>query len=308
MLANVTTYDLEDNDTGTARAALSFDACVSPGDLPVDPYPRFCSASVGKLDNAKDLSGRIENEEMRVQHAAQSPHVAPSIEQMRAMAVHLHPGVKVRLPLSRIPRKSYTHAKRVIDIVCALLALVVLSPVFAACAIAVKATSEGPVSFRQQRWGAKHTRFECWKFRTMIEETPPNMPAALFEDKAAFMTPLGDFLRRWSLDELPQLVNILRGDMSVIGPRPVIIQEERLIDLRDPVNADAVRPGLTGWAQVNGRNLVSDEEKAFLDGEYVANMSLVFDCRVFFRTIAVVVSRRGVDRDAPSGRKSRDRR
>ncbi|MEG0016833.1 MAG: sugar transferase [Gordonibacter sp.] len=148
-----------------------------------------------------------------MEDAAQSPHVAPSIGQMCAMAERLHPGIEVHLPLSRIPRKSYAHAKRVIDIVCAALALVVLSPVFAACAIAVRATSEGPVFFRQQRWGRKHTCFECWKFRTMIEETPPNMPATSFEDKAAFMTPVGDFLRRWSLDELPQLVNIIRGDI-----------------------------------------------------------------------------------------------
>ncbi len=124
------------------------------------------------------------------------------------------------------------------------------------------------------------------------------MPAQDFADKAAFMTPVGNFLRRWSLDELPQLANILKGDMSIIGPRPVIIRERRLIDLRIPLNAEAVRPGLTGWAQVNGRNLVSDEEKAFLDGEYVANMSLAFDARVFFRTISVVFSRRGVNREA----------
>lgn len=197
----------------TARAVSSFDARVSPGDSPVDPCSRFRSASVGKLDNAKDLSGRIENEEMHVEDAAQSPHVAPSIGQMCAMAARLHPGIEAHLPLSRMPKKSYAHAKRVIDIVCAALALVVLSPVFAACAIAVRATSEGPVFFRQQRWGRKHTRFECWKFRTMIGETPPNMPAASFEDKAAFMTPVGDFLRRWSLDELPQLVNIIRGEI-----------------------------------------------------------------------------------------------
>ncbi|WP_080799545.1 sugar transferase [Arabiibacter massiliensis] len=214
------------------------------------------------------------------------------------MAARLHPGVSVRLPLSRIPSKSYAHAKRVFDIACAALAIVALSPALLACAVAVKATSPGPVLFRQERWGRAGGRFECWKFRTMLVETPPDMPAQDFEDKDAFMTPVGDFLRRWSLDELPQLANILKGDMSVVGPRPVIIRERRLIDLRIPLNAEAVRPGLTGWAQVNGRNLVTDEEKAFLDGEYVANMSLAFDARVFFKTLSVVVSRRGVDRDA----------
>lgn len=214
------------------------------------------------------------------------------------MAERLHPGVEVRPPLSRIPNRTYAHVKRAMDIACAALAIVLLLPVLFACAVAVKATSAGPVLFKQERWGRRRGCFECWKFRTMVVETPPDMPAQDFADKAAFMTPVGDFLRRWSLDELPQLVNILKGDMSVVGPRPVIIREERLIDLREPLNADAVRPGLTGWAQVNGRNLVDDEEKAFLDGEYVANMSLAFDARVFFRTLATVVSRRGVDRGA----------
>lgn len=134
----------------------------------------------------------------------------------------------------------------------------------------------------------------------MVVETPPDMPAQDFDNKAAYMTPVGDFLRKWSLDELPQLFNILKGDMSVVGPRPVIVREVRLIDLREPLNADAVRPGLTGWAQVNGRNLVSDEEKAYMDGEYVANMSLAFDARVFFKTFAVVFERRGIDRKAKS--------
>lgn len=213
------------------------------------------------------------------------------------LASRLHPGVSVRLPLSRIPAKSYAHAKRAFDIAFSAAALVVLSPVLLTCAVAVKATSPGPVLFKQERWGRAEERFKCLKFRTMLVETPPDMPAQDFANKVAFMTPVGDFLRRWSLDELPQLVNILKGDMSVIGPRPVIIRERRLIDLRIPLNAEAVRPGLTGWAQVNGRNLVSDEEKAFLDGEYVANMSLTFDARVFFLTLAVVASRQGVDRD-----------
>lgn len=135
----------------------------------------------------------------------------------------------------------------------------------------------------------------------MIVETPPDVPAGSFAGKASFVTPCGDFLRRWSLDELPQLFNILKGDMSLIGPRPVIIREKDLIDKREPLNANGVRPGLTGWAQVNGRNLVTNEEKAWLDGEYVANLSFAFDAGIFFRTIAVVLSRRGVDREMVDG-------
>lgn len=227
---------------------------------------------------------------------------ASAAEQQRKlwgeMAERLHPGVHVRQPLSRVPSKSYAHAKRLFDIVFSAAALVILSPVFAGCAIAVKATSPGPVIFRQQRWGRSGGRFTCYKFRTMLAETPPNMKAADFKDKGSYMTRPGGFLRRWSLDELPQLANVLKGDMSLIGPRPVIIAEGRLIDLRRPLGADWVRPGLSGWAQVNGRNLVDDEEKAFLDGEYVANMSLAFDARIFFKSITVVVGRTGVDGDA----------
>ena len=123
-----------------------------------------------------------------------------------------------------------------------LAAIAALSPVLLACALAVKATSPGPVLFRQERWGRAGTRFTCWKFRTMLVEAPPDLPAKDFAGKAAFMTPVGPFLRKWSLDELPQLANILKGDMSVVGPRPVIVRERRLVELRAPLNADAVRP------------------------------------------------------------------
>ena len=138
------------------------------------------------------------------------------------LAACLHPGVSVRLPLSRIPSKSYAHVKRVFDITFSAGAVVILSPVLLACAVAVKATSPGPVLFRQERWGRAGERFECIKFRTMLVETPPDMPAQDFADKAAFMTPVGDFLRRWSLDELPQLANILKGDipLRILKTRP----------------------------------------------------------------------------------------
>lgn len=214
----------------------------------------------------------------------------------------LHPGTSLRWPpCGHFPSRAYAHFKRVLDIACAAVALVLLSPVFAACAAAVKLTSDGPVLFKQERWGRSRSTFTCWKFRTMVIETPPDLSAQEFDNKERFMTPVGCFLRRWSLDELPQLANILRGDMSMVGPRPVIVRESRLIDLREPLNGNDVRPGLTGWAQINGRNLVSDEEKAFLDGEYVANMSLAFDAKIFARTVSVVLSRRGIDRREQDG-------
>lgn len=214
------------------------------------------------------------------------------------MAEKLHPGVRVRRPLERVPSKAYAHAKRLFDIAFSVIAIVVLSPVLVVCAIAVKRTSPGPVIFRQERWGRAGAKFECYKFRTMSTSAPSNMKAADFVDKDTYMTPVGNALRRWSLDELPQLMNVVKGDMSIIGPRPVIIAEEKLVFLRDPLGANWVRPGLSGWAQVNGRNLVNDNEKAFLDGEYVANMGFSFDARIFFRSIVTVLKRTGIDRDA----------
>lgn len=216
----------------------------------------------------------------------------------RASSEARPPRLEVRYePCEHLPNRSYAHLKRAGDIVVSSLSIIMLAPVLLACAIAVKLTSPGPVLFKQKRWGRSRSQFDCWKFRTMVIETPPNVPAGAFVDKASYMTPCGDFLRRWSLDELPQLFNILKGDMSLIGPRPVIIREVDLIEKREPLNANGVRPGLTGWAQVNGRNLVSNEEKAYLDGQYVANLSFAFDVRIFLKTISVVLSRRGVDKD-----------
>lgn len=222
----------------------------------------------------------------------------PSAPEPASLASRLYPRARVKYePCKRLPSRSYAHVKRAADFAFSALGIVVFFPVLLACAIAVKTTSPGPILFKQKRWGRSRSQFDCWKFRTMIVETPPDVPAGYFADKASYMTPCGDFLRRWSLDELPQLFNILKGDMSLIGPRPVILGEKDLIDKREPLNANGVRPGLTGWAQVNGRNMVSNEEKAWLDGEYVANLSLAFDLGIFFRTIAVVLSRRGIDRD-----------
>lgn len=148
-------------------------------------------------------------------------------ERWRLLAERLHPGIRVRQPLSRVPSKHYAHVKRCFDIVFSAGALIALSPVFAACAVAVKATSEGPVVFRQQRWGRSGSTFECYKFRTMLTETPPSMKAAEFDDRQSFMTPVGNSLRRWSLDELPQLVNVLKGDipLRILKTRPEFSEE-----------------------------------------------------------------------------------
>ena len=198
------------------------------------------------------------------------------------------------------PSAKFLGFKRIADVALATLALIVLAPLLFVCAGAVKLTSPGPVLFRQERWGHSWTKFECLKFRTMVVNTPQDLTASEFTDKERYMTSCGNVLRRWSLDELPQLINIIKGDMSIVGPRPVIIRERSLVEKREERNANTLRPGLTGWAQVNGRNLVDDDEKAALDGEYAENMSLAFDLKILAKTIVVVVSKRGIDRASKS--------
>lgn len=179
----------------------------------------------------------------------------------------------------------YTHIKRVLGFVLALLALVVLSPVMLILAVVVKVTSPGPVIFRQKRVGLRKRQFMIYKFRTMRVDAPKNRPTHLLQNPEAFITPVGGFLRKYSLDELPQLFNILKGEMAVVGPRPVIWNEFDLIAERDKYGAYSVRPGLTGWAQINGRDELPFDEKARLDGEYVRRMSLAFDAMCIYRTV-----------------------
>lgn len=295
-----------DFSTGNTVALVDEDVVLSPfsQSQEAQEYSLAKTGAIGHdaLSPAKlGRDGSAEGDDGSA-HGCSNPSSAvalPSSPAAQGMAERLHPGVVLRhAPCTRFPSHAYAHFKRAGDIACAAIALVVLLPVILGCALAVKATSPGPVFFKQERWGRKKTRFECWKFRTMVVKTPPNLPAWDFENRELYMTPVGNFLRRWSLDELPQLLNILKGDMSVVGPRPVIICEDSLIALREAFSADAVRPGLTGWAQINGRNLVADEAKAYLDGEYVSNMGFIFDAKVFFKTAAAVVSRKGIDRTA----------
>lgn len=188
----------------------------------------------------------------------------------------------------------YQRVKRLIDVVLAFVALVVLSPIMLVTAAAVKLDSKGPVLFRQKRVGAHKTYFDMYKFRSMRTDTPKDMPTHLLQNPEAFITRTGRFLRKTSLDELPQLFNILAGDMSIIGPRPALWNQFDLIEERDKYGANDVRPGLTGWAQINGRDELEIEEKARLDGEYIEKMSFRFDVRCFFGTIGVVLRRDGV--------------
>lgn len=180
------------------------------------------------------------------------------------------------------------------DFLLSLFALIVLSPVLIIVAILVRATSEGPAIFRQIRSGKDLKEFEIYKFRTMYTSAPKDTPTHLLDGAQSFITPIGAFLRKTSLDELPQLVNILKGDMSIVGPRPPLPTQYDLIEERAKVGANSLRPGLTGWAQINGRDELPIEVKAGLDGEYVRRMSLAFDIKCILGTVTAVFGAKGV--------------
>ena len=188
----------------------------------------------------------------------------------------------------------YNHVKRILDLILSLLALAALSPLMLALALAVKLTSPGPVFFRQKRVGLKKTHFMIYKFRTMRTDAPKDQPTHLLKNPNAFITPVGRFLRKSSLDELPQLFNILKGEMAVVGPRPALWNQFDLIAERDKYGANDVRPGLTGWAQINGRDELPIDVKARLDGEYVRRMGFFFDVRCIVGTVFSVARAEGV--------------
>jgi len=187
----------------------------------------------------------------------------------------------------------YIKIKRIIDIILSFIGLVVLLPVFCILIILIKVDSRGPVLFRQKRVGKGKTHFNILKFRTMRIDTPSDKPTHLLENPGKWITRVGKFLRKTSLDELPQIWNIFVGQMSIIGPRPALWNQYDLIAERDEYGANDVLPGLTGWAQINGRDELPIEIKARLDGEYVERISFGFDVKCFFGTIISVVRREG---------------
>ena len=188
----------------------------------------------------------------------------------------------------------YPVIKRIIDFLLSLIALIVLSPLLLVIAACIKATSPGPVFFKQKRVGLGKSHFMIYKFRTMRTDAPKDAPTHLLQNAASFITPVGKFLRASSLDELPQLINILKGEMAVVGPRPALWNQFDLIEARDAVRANDVLPGLTGWAQINGRDELPIDVKARLDGEYVSRMSFLFDLRCIFGTVFSVLRRDGI--------------
>ncbi len=188
----------------------------------------------------------------------------------------------------------YLVFKRFIDIVLSLCGIIILSPILLIIALAIKIDSKGPVLFKQKRVGKGKNYFPILKFRTMYADVPKDVPTHLLDDPESKITKVGRFLRKSSLDELPQIFNILKGEMSIIGPRPALWNQYDLIEERDKYGANDVRPGLTGLAQVMGRDELPIDIKAKYDGEYVENINFINDVKIFFKTIFSVISSDGI--------------
>ena len=189
---------------------------------------------------------------------------------------------------------SYRYIKRGIDILLSGLAVIILSPALLFLCAAIKIDSRGPILFKQKRIGIHKTYFWIYKFRTMRTDTPKDMPTHLLSNPEQYITKVGKFLRKTSLDELPQIFNILKGDMSIVGPRPALWNQDDLIAERDKYGANDVMPGLTGWAQINGRDELEIPVKAAFDGEYVKKFGFAMDVRCFFGTFLSVLRGDGV--------------
>ena len=185
------------------------------------------------------------------------------------------------------------YGKRIEDVSIALAALVILGLPMLLVAAAIRLTSKGPALFRQKRFGKDKQLFTVYKFRTMSTKAPKNMPTNSFTNADSYITPLGGVLRKLSIDELPQLLNVIKGEMSIVGPRPVIKTEKKLISLRQKYRANSVKPGITGWAQVNGRDDLDDQRKAEMDGEYVQRLSFLTDVKIMIKTIGAVLMMSG---------------
>lgn len=188
----------------------------------------------------------------------------------------------------------YSTLKRGIDFCLSLLGIIILFPLFVLLIVLIKADSPGPVLFKQKRVGIHKKHFNILKFRTMRIDTPKDTPTHMLEDPDKWITKVGKFLRKTSLDELPQILNILIGEMSIIGPRPALWNQYDLIAERDKYGANDIMPGLTGWAQINGRDELPIDVKAKLDGEYVERMQLDFDVKIFFKTLLSVLKSEGI--------------
>ena len=186
------------------------------------------------------------------------------------------------------------YIKNILDFVISLLAIIILSPFFLIFTLIIKLESKGPVFFKQERIGKNKKHFKIYKFRTMRTDTPKDMPTHMLRNAKTYITKFGGFMRKTSIDELPQIINILKGEMSIIGPRPALWNQDDLISERDKYNANSIKPGLTGWAQINGRDELPIPIKAKYDGEYAQKISFLFDLKIFFKTIIKVFKHDGI--------------
>jgi O-antigen biosynthesis protein WbqP len=185
--------------------------------------------------------------------------------------------------------------KGFLDFTISFFAVIALSPLFILLALLIKLESKGNVFFKQDRVGKNKIIFKCYKFRTMYSDTPSNVPTHMLNNPQIYITKIGKFLRLTSLDELPQIINILQGKMSIIGPRPALYNQYDLVEERDKYGANDVRPGLTGLAQIKGRDELEIPVKAKYDGDYVQNLSLKNDIKIFVKTIISVLKHEGVE-------------
>lgn len=188
----------------------------------------------------------------------------------------------------------YPFIKRALDFILCSVAILILCSVFLLIAVLIKLDSKGPVFFKQKRIGKHKNEFYILKFRTMSSDTPEDIPTHMLHNPDVFITKVGRFLRKFSLDELPQIINILKGEMSIIGPRPALWNQYDLIAERDKYGANDIHPGLTGWAQVNGRDELAIPVKAQLDGEYMKMMGFSMDVKIFIKTISNVITYKGI--------------
>ena len=202
----------------------------------------------------------------------------------------------ITIDLSNVANKAsalYSISKRTMDIVSSLVGLILLSPLFLLVAILIKLDSKGPIIFKQIRIGKNSKSFYIYKFRSMKIDAP-NLSTEEFINASDFTTKVGKFIRKTSIDELPQLVNILKGDMSIVGPRPVIEREVRLLEIRKECNVDSILPGITGLAQINGRDNIDDYEKVKYDFEYLSKRNLVLDIKIIINTVLKVAKSEGI--------------
>ena len=213
--------------------------------------------------------------------------------------------INARSSATKTPRRSFLFCKRLLDILFSAVLLVVLFPLLLVVTVIATYDTAGSPFFVQTRMGRNGKSFRMIKFRTMSKSAPENLSTFEFKNANDFISPIGHLLRKFSLDELPQLWNVLKGDMSFIGPRPVVLTEEELLSLRELHGALEVRPGITGFAQVRGRDRLPIVQKAFLDGYYARHATFLMDVKILWRTVLYVLRAEGVEDNGDNRRSSR---